>query len=328
MPVRPVGPPSRRARGSANRCRRVECTTRSDASIFSASSISCAPSMPGDDRTAPGDRARRRWPAAAASSAAHHRLVRAFAKKSDAAGRARAGARACGSRPPATPPRVTGAGSSRRPMRANASAITSALISSWRGYAMWRTGSRRTADRPADQRRSGDGSSIATPPRRATPLPRARRARHALAGNRAGDEHHLAVGARDHPAAGGGLLDGQRQGGADASTSVRLIVPPTAPCVRRSQRTNGELETLADQPIDGGSSRRRERVGGHAQRNAASSSSASRAIDACVSGRVSSACSTRSWSSAAAAATRPGARRRGGRRPWSALRPAPRPRDR
>ena len=77
---------------------------------------------------------------------------------------------------------------------------------------MWRRGSRRT---------SGSRERVAAIRRRLLDVDRRRvrdaladrsiRGLHALAGNRAGDEDDLPVGARDHPAAGGGSLDDERE---------------------------------------------------------------------------------------------------------------------
>src|SRR5207247_7390530 len=48
---------------------------------------------------------------------------------------------------------------------------------------------------------------------------------HALAGNRAGDEHDLTLDARDHPAAGGRFVDREREGLAGRQHESTLVQP-------------------------------------------------------------------------------------------------------
>ena len=131
---------------------------------------------------------------------------------------------------------------------------------------MWRRGSRRTADRRTASRRSRRRLLDVDASRRsATPFAtRSMRALHALAGNRAGDEHDLAVDARDHPPAGGGLLDRR----ADRAS---LIAGPSSIDQRSRSRTSTrrQPEALAHQAIDRRVARARERVGGHRRRETA-----------------------------------------------------------
>ncbi len=87
-------------------------------------------------------------------------IVRAFAEKPEPVRRARAAARASGSRLPARGPRRPGAASSRRPIRLNASAMTSLLIASCRAIGDV------AVETAAAQRIAGHGAAIAaTAPR-------------------------------------------------------------------------------------------------------------------------------------------------------------------
>ena len=207
-------------------------------------------------------------------------LVRALAKEPERAGRARAAARASGSRPPARRRRATGAGSGRRPMRANASAMTCALSVELarvgdvrvQAAAAQRIGEAARGD-PATARRPSTVVGV----RDALADPLDARA-HALAGNRAGDEHDLAVGARDHPAAGGRLLDrrAERSGRVSASSASG---PHAGGPATRSLRTRSSAARTARAPGDRSPRRARARTRRrHADRETrASSSSASRA---------------------------------------------------
>ena len=156
------------------------------------------------------DRPRPASPAAADASAVRRRPRACPRERTRRGGPARAAARAFDSRPraKARPGRQPAARDDRSGRTRRRSPATSARAGADRRCA--RTGSRRTADRPAvpaigrgrldvHRRRVGDALPHALDPRA-----------HPFAGNDAGHEHDKPVRARNHSAAGGRLVDRER----------------------------------------------------------------------------------------------------------------------